>query len=1232
MRYLLKRIEKILLVTFFALQAMLVQAQLIRIAAAFILSVLLAATFLPSSAQTIRRVTTGGTGDGSTWAAAMNLQAALAASDSLDQVWIAAGTYKPHADDRSATFSVSEGVLVYGGFVGDEADNFDHKNNPRMGAATILSGDLLNDDIARPAAGADQTAYNASRDDNSHTVVTIAGKNVTLDGLTIGGGQRGTLVVGEGFFGEDYFGAGLYAGAGTAGATLTGCTFTNNSVESGFGNSFGGGAFFGGEATLTGCTFTNNSVESGFGNSVGGGAFFGGEATLTNCVLVGNSADHGGSLWLESGGTVINSTFYNNTESTRGVGIEVTFNTDNPFILRNSILVGNTVNVNNKDANVVTLQNNLLAGGANPMGTDQGVTYRTPGSANITQTSTVDESDAMVVFASITANEDDYLHLAAGSPAVNAGNNSYIPAGIVTDATGNARIQGGTVDLGAYESNPPPHTIMLTSHTDGDSIAIAYDEVVAQTIMFSIGGGATGWTSEITGDDFITLDTDMNVAQDTGVAITVRATPTENTGMDERIATITFTTTGGGPAASATVTITQAALPDYIHAGDVVLTTQEQVDTIRNTLGSAVTVIDGYLQIGHSNDITDLSPLGFLTEITGNFFIGSVGASNSVLTNIGDFPFLQKIGGGYSVVGNPELLHGGNFPVLESIGDNLIASGNEDDQNQNAIDVLHGYFFIRSNPKLESVGTFPRLERIGTSFTARGHDSLRSLYEFPSLISIGIGAAYVPSQGVVTTNTSIVIEDNSSLSDCYTLTDFLPGGSHAVSGEVYINNNAGVCTDQNALSNTIYRGDITVTTQAEVDTLRTTLAGKTRIDGNVTIGYTDGSSRSDITDLSPLSNMTHIRGNLKIERNGVLVNLTALTHLQTIGGIFVVGFNDQLTDLGNFPALQSIGLNMVVDDNNELTTLGNFPVLQSIGGNFYVYSNDSLTTLGNFPVLTSIGTGRADIYNLGDTIDNVSIVVEDNSSLSDCYTLTDFLPGGTHAVSGEIYINNNDLGCSSGDEITEKATYTGDITVTTQAAVDALRTTLAGKTIINGNLTIGYTFGSSRGDITDLSPLSNITHITENIQIQRNPQLDNLNGLTHLQTIGGLFNVRDNSDLTDLGDFSVLQSIGGYFWVQSNSELTDLGDFPVLQTIGEFFQVIGNGKLTDLGDFPTLQTIGKSFQVDVNSELTDLGDFPVLQTIGEFFQVIGNGKLTDLGDFPILQSIGGLFMWGVIIT
>ena len=502
--------------------------------------ILIAATLLPATAQMIRRVTPMGTGDGSSWATAMNLQTALGASSANDQVWIAAGTYKPHADDRAATFSISAGVLVYGGFAGNEAALAD-----RAGTATILSGDLASDDIDRPADG-DMTDYNNSRDDNSNTVVTVTGSNVTLDGLTITAGE-GNIGAGLRVNFSDISvtdctftknsastrgGGASFTGFGGT-ATLTDCTFTNNSAST-----RGGGAYFteilgsGGTATLTGCTFTKNRAYNGNGGGThfempttltactftgnmatfnGGGTYSTRDATLTNSVFASNTAtNRGGGAWLRVGGTVINSTFYANTTTIQGGGLYVTFedtNTHtvglqtNPFTLQNSILVGNTVAsttsgnqtyVNNTNAaNIVTLQNNLISGGTDPRGTDQGIEYATPGSGNITEAGTVDESDASVVFESTATDNANYLRLKAGSPAVNAGNNAYIPSGIITDAVGAARIQDGTVDLGAYEGAvaPEPQTITFTSPDTGvagGTITLAATATSTLSVTFAI--------------------------------------------------------------------------------------------------------------------------------------------------------------------------------------------------------------------------------------------------------------------------------------------------------------------------------------------------------------------------------------------------------------------------------------------------------------------------------------------------------------------------------------------------------------------------------------------------------------------------------------------------------------------------------------------------------------------------------------------------------------------------
>jgi len=91
-----------------------------------VLSILLAALLAQSvRAASVRyaKPTATGTGDCSSWANACTLQTALTGAASGDEIWAAAGVYKPTmlSTDRAATFQLKDGVAIYGGFYGTEA-------------------------------------------------------------------------------------------------------------------------------------------------------------------------------------------------------------------------------------------------------------------------------------------------------------------------------------------------------------------------------------------------------------------------------------------------------------------------------------------------------------------------------------------------------------------------------------------------------------------------------------------------------------------------------------------------------------------------------------------------------------------------------------------------------------------------------------------------------------------------------------------------------------------------------------------------------------------------------------------------------------------------------------------------------------------------------------------------------------------------------------------------------
>src|SRR5690349_8828972 len=87
------------------------------------------------------RAGASGANSGSSWANAYtSLANALSAASSGDQIWVAAGTYTPtDGSDRTASFTLENGVAVYGGFAGTETLLSQRDWNTNI---TTLSGDI----------------------------------------------------------------------------------------------------------------------------------------------------------------------------------------------------------------------------------------------------------------------------------------------------------------------------------------------------------------------------------------------------------------------------------------------------------------------------------------------------------------------------------------------------------------------------------------------------------------------------------------------------------------------------------------------------------------------------------------------------------------------------------------------------------------------------------------------------------------------------------------------------------------------------------------------------------------------------------------------------------------------------------------------------------------------------------------------------------------------------------
>ncbi len=216
-----------------------------------------------------------GANNGSSWNDAFNnLQDALAflnTCPTITQIWVAAGTYKPTTGtDRSISFSMKNGVAIYGGFAGTETQLSQRDWAVNV---TTLSGDIgnLNDNS-----------------DNSYRIIFNSGldNSAVLDGFYIQNAYNPNSSNGN-------QGGGMRNN--NSSPKITNCLFHNNHI-----NSTGGGVYNSNSSpSFSNCIFMENAAL--FGGAVGSN---GGSPSFTNCTIVNNSGVYtSGAVVSESNAT-----------------------------------------------------------------------------------------------------------------------------------------------------------------------------------------------------------------------------------------------------------------------------------------------------------------------------------------------------------------------------------------------------------------------------------------------------------------------------------------------------------------------------------------------------------------------------------------------------------------------------------------------------------------------------------------------------------------------------------------------------------------------------------------------------------------------------------------------------------------------------------------------------------------------------------------------------------------
>ncbi|UCD75238.1 MAG: right-handed parallel beta-helix repeat-containing protein [Phycisphaerales bacterium] len=243
-------------------------------------------------------------GDGQSWNTAYRyLQDALAAAQpgsGVEEIHVGQGTHKPDQDeggnvtpgDREASFELTDGVALMGGYAGFGAPDPDERDVTLY--ETVLSGDLLDDD-ADP--------YENMGDNSGHVLKGFGlGQTTSLDGFTVTRGFAEEDQI------EDEWAAGLWLE--DSDLVIVDCTFLQNVSD----GSAGGVGILNGSPSVEHCRFEGNRANEWEYLNFGGGlaAFSDDMLTMTHCVFEGNASTQGGGANVQAPAVISSCSFRDN--------------------------------------------------------------------------------------------------------------------------------------------------------------------------------------------------------------------------------------------------------------------------------------------------------------------------------------------------------------------------------------------------------------------------------------------------------------------------------------------------------------------------------------------------------------------------------------------------------------------------------------------------------------------------------------------------------------------------------------------------------------------------------------------------------------------------------------------------------------------------------------------------------------------------------------------------------
>ena len=401
--------------------------------------------------------------------------------------------------------------------------------------------------------------------------------------------------------------------------------------------------------------------------------------------------------------------------------------------------------------------------------------------------------------------------------------------------------------------------------------------------------------------------------------------------------------------------------------------------------------------------------------------------------------------------------------------------------------------------------------------------------------------------------------------------------------------------------------------------------GYTQVQGNLSIINISGG------DLSELTTLEQVDGNLSIHSNSGLAGLEGLENLATVGGEIYLSNNPALTDLSGIGVAGTVGSLDAQDDgvqalyglenvtnftgdiyvrwNTTLPDLSGLDGLETVGGGIFISDNSNVSSLSGLGSLRTVGTQISITNNAG---------------------LTDISLPGLETVTGNVTVSRNDqLETVSMPALT---TVDGSFNhnLNSRSAAGQVSVSLPALETVGDSITMdGYdsSYGYAKVHTVTLgtagTPLVvGATGAGQDVDIWNQHSLESIHADALTQVHGDL----SLWDIPLLGELHLdgLESLGEGFSLDGDTAITALS-LPSLVSVGGSFRLdnYNDSSLLESISAPLLTSIGGNLQVTEHEALTTIGAFGPDLTVGNDLNVTENWNLSDLTGLEGIRSVTG---------